>query len=132
MSRNIIALNSLGNGIHLGDFDSTVQLDCNDVWSNAPANYAGIPDHTGWSGNISDDPLFCNLPARDFTIDETSPCAAANSPAGCGLIGALEVGCGVIAVEPATWGQIKARQVEAERAGTLVKAAKTEGGATMR
>ena len=42
-----------------------------------------------------------------LTLDEASPCAPANS-GGCGLIGALPVGCGATAVEPATWGGIKA------------------------
>jgi parallel beta-helix repeat protein len=111
VSRNIIAFNGRGNGIHLDDVESTVLLDCNDAWSNAPANYAGIPDHTGMDGNISEDPLFCDLAGRDFRLDERSPCAPDNSPAGCGLIGALDVGCGITAVEAATWGGIKARHL---------------------
>jgi hypothetical protein len=127
VSRNIIAFNGLGNGIHLDDLESTVLLDCNDFWSNSPANYAGVPDQTGMDGNISGDPLFCNLPLRDFTLDETSPCAPDNSPAGCGLIGALDVGCGITAVEAATWGGIKARHL-AERA--LPVAAKSAKDAT--
>lgn len=39
------------------------------------------------------DPLFCSPPAGDFTLAQASPCAPPNSPAGCGLIGALGVGC---------------------------------------
>ncbi len=107
-----------------------MQLDCNDVWGNGPANYAGIPDHTGWNGNISGDPLFCDLVRRDFQLDEHSPCAPANSPTGCGLIGALDVGCRVVAVEPATWGGIKARQL-VERA-VPAKVAKAEESAASR
>jgi hypothetical protein len=54
-------------------------------------------------GNFQSDPLFC----FDYSLAESSPCAPANSPGACGLIGALEVGCGG-AVTPATWGEIKA------------------------
>jgi hypothetical protein len=66
-----------------------------------------MPDMTGVDGNISDDPEFCDVPVLDFTLDSISPCAPGNSPPGCSLIGALDVGCGPIAIEATTWGQIK-------------------------
>lgn len=111
LTGNIIA-DSQGNGMHLADASSSVSMGCNDVWGNSPANYAGLPDGTGINGNISDDPRFCDLANFDLRIDESSPCAAPNSPPGCGLIGALGVGCGPIAVESTTWGGIKARYGE--------------------
>ncbi len=39
--------------------------------------------------------MFCDAGGGDFTLNAQSPCAPANSPAGCDLIGALPVGCGV-------------------------------------
>lgn len=99
--RNIIA-NSTGMGLSCQNNTAT----CNDVWNSANTNYSGCPAHPS---NLSADPLFCNLAALDLRLDQASPCAPANSPAGCGLIGALDVGCGPVAVEPTTWGRIKAR-----------------------
>ena len=39
-------------------------------------------------------------------IQSDSPCAPANST-GCGLVGALPVGCGPVALDPVSWGRIK-------------------------
>ena len=52
-------------------------------------------DQTGSNGNISEDPLFCDALEGDYRLRLDSPCTAANSPEGCGLIGALPVGCGI-------------------------------------
>lgn len=106
--RNIIAYNSSGSGIHRDDPSSIPSLACNDIWSNSPTNYVGLPDQTGINGNLSSDPLFCNFTALDLRLDQASPCAPDHSPAGCALIGALAVGCGPVAVESSTWGRIKA------------------------
>lgn len=56
----------------------------------------------GEEDNIQADPIFCDS-AEDFHLADTSPCAPGNSPPGCGLIGALGVGCviGVDGVDPA-------------------------------
>jgi hypothetical protein len=109
IARNIVAFNAPGSGIMRGDEESTLAVTCNDLWANTPANYTGWPDETGANGNIAGDPLFCDLPNRDFRLGEASPCAPAQSPPGCGLIGAFDVGCGPVAAEPASWGRIKAR-----------------------
>lgn len=45
------------------------------------------------TGNIDEDPLFCNPEIDDFTLCADSPCAAENYPE-CGKIGAWSVGCG--------------------------------------
>ena len=45
------------------------------------------------------------MPLWDFSIDAGSPCAAAHS-GGCGLIGALDVGCDT-PVQAKSWGAIK-------------------------
>lgn len=47
----------------------------------------------GVSNNIIADPIFCNAGLDNFTIQTNSP-AAPNDPSGCGLRGALPVGCG--------------------------------------
>jgi serine protease len=84
---------------------------CNLFWQNeAPVE----DDMTvgcqfiGVSNNIIADPFFCNADLDNFTIQSNSP-AAPNDPSGCGLRGALPVGCGIVSVEPTSWGQIKSK-----------------------
>ena len=67
---------------------------------------ACIADQSGVSGNLSADPLFCDRPGNDFTIDAASPCAPTLRPP-CGLIGALGVDCDS-PVQAKSWGSIKA------------------------
>ena len=98
VSNNIIARN--GPGVTVYGTPPAGSIVCNDVWGNVQGNYGGdCPDLTGIYGNLSADPLFCNAPARDFTLDARSPCAPAQSPPGCELIGAWPVACGVAAVD---------------------------------
>jgi predicted outer membrane repeat protein len=88
----------------------SVSLTCCDVYGNAGGDWVGcIADQYGVNGNISEDPLFCGElnPGEPYTLHADSPCASENNPE-CGLIGAWEVGCGLTAVEPASWGSIKA------------------------
>jgi parallel beta-helix repeat protein len=77
-----------------------VPVVCNDVMiiEDIPESFR--------SANFSADPVFCG--SGNFGIRPESPCAPGNSPLGdsCGLIGALEVGCGV-PVENNSWGHIK-------------------------
>jgi len=96
ISNNIVAFNTGGtasnaNGMALLGTPSI--LSCNDTYGNDGANYSGVPDPTGSNGNISLDPLFCDSDAGKFNVTPESPCAA-NHSGGCGLIGALESGCG--------------------------------------
>jgi predicted outer membrane repeat protein len=80
---------------------------CCDVYGNAGGDWVGcIAGQGDASHNMSADPLFCDRPGGDFTIDATSPCAADHIPI-CGLIGALDVGCDS-PVESSSWGAIKA------------------------
>jgi hypothetical protein len=100
ISHNIVALNQ-GVGVRL--VSAPVYPDCNNIWGNTTnvANWSG----TG-SGNFSADPLFCNAPIDDFTLNRESPCLPDGS-AGCSLVGAFLAGCGTTAVQPASWGHIK-------------------------
>jgi hypothetical protein len=85
---------------------------CCDVYGNpgdGTATGSSVADDP--LGNFSADPLFCDLEGGDFHLQETSPCAPGHHPEGaeCGLIGALEVGCGATRASPATWGSVKVR-----------------------
>ena len=99
VQNNIVAANTGGatyaNGFALVSGSATFA--CNDVYGNANADYSGVTDPTGTSGNISADPEFCA--ADDYNVAATSPCDPDNS-GGCGLIGALGDGCGLSDVPP--------------------------------
>jgi predicted outer membrane repeat protein len=78
-----------------------------DVYDMSSGAYASpIPDVTGYYGNISVDPLFCDAMSYDFQLHDLSPCAT-GGPSG-GYIGAFDVGCTGTAVETKSWGAIKA------------------------
>ncbi len=93
MSNNLVAFNtggaSVANGV-LGSSAITV-FSCNDVFGNDGLQYGGVTDPTGSDGNVSVDPLFCDFPAGDYTVENGSPVLPAQS--GCGQIGALGEGC---------------------------------------
>jgi predicted outer membrane repeat protein len=93
VTNSIVAFGIAGDGIHCGG-SGIALLSCTDVYGNEGGDWVGcIADQFGINGNLSADPLFCNPLASDYTLAETSPCAPEHSPAGCGLIGALPVGC---------------------------------------
>lgn len=76
-------------------------VNCNDAWLNDGPDYEGV---TPGPGGFSFDPLFCDAAHDDFTIADTSPCV---DGMGCGLVGALGVGCSATATAPMTWGTLK-------------------------
>jgi hypothetical protein len=99
---------AFGTGAAVFGSAGSVSLNCCDIYGNEGGDWVGeIAGQYGINGNISEDPLFCDMANDDFTIDAASPCAPEHS-GGCGLIGALPVGCAGTAVEPTTWGAIKA------------------------
>ncbi|HYW68967.1 MAG TPA: right-handed parallel beta-helix repeat-containing protein, partial [bacterium] len=103
----IIAFGSAGTAVYCEDGSESPVLSCCNLFGNAGGDWVEcIEDQSEISGNMSADPLFCDRPGGDFTIDAGSPCAAPNS-GGCGLVGALDVGCDS-PVEPTSWGGIKA------------------------
>ena len=75
-------------------------LSCCDIYGNEGGDWVGwIESYQDQYGNISEDPLFCDPEAHDFTLWEGSPCAPFTFPnTDCDLIGAWPVGCG-----PATY-----------------------------
>ena len=88
ISNNIIADCQDGVAVYC-DSTSTPSIACNDFWENA----AGNGNCTLGANNFSADPMFCDEASEDFSLHEGSPCAAANSPGDCGLVGALPVAC---------------------------------------
>ncbi len=104
----IIAFSTEGAAIVLGG-NSTASLGCCDLYGNAGGDWiGGIASQLGANGNIAEDPLFCNLGAHDYRLQQNSPCAPGSAPnPECDLIGAWGVGCQSSA-EPASWGAIKA------------------------
>ena len=110
LTRSIVGFGILGAGVAC-DNQATADLSCCDVYGNQGGDWTGcIAGQLGTDGNIAADPLFCDLPGGNLTLCADSPCAPAQSGA-CELIGALDVGCGtcgVTALEPTTWGRIKA------------------------
>ncbi len=98
VENTIIAASTQGQAItcHVG----IVMMSCNDIFGNAGGDYVGcISGSEGVDGNISADPQFCDAGGEAFTLNAASPCAPANAPPGCGLIGAFDVGCGQAAIE---------------------------------
>ena len=86
----IIAFSSQGQAVARYATDCNPTLACSNLYDNAGGDWVGcIAGQAGTNGNISEDPLFCNVTYKDFTLREDSPCAQAS----CGLMGALPVGC---------------------------------------
>jgi Right handed beta helix region len=104
-----------GSGSALGSDGTTptcpATLRCCDVFGNQGGDWVGcIAGQEGIEGNFAADPQFCDLVTGDLTLNGSSPCLPGNHPQGedCGLIGAFDQGCGPTAVDPSTWGAIKA------------------------
>lgn len=87
-------------------YGAQVAVTCCDTFGNSHGNDL-CGDDLG--GNFSADPLFCDPENGDFTLDCDSPCLPGNHPDGadCGLIGALDMGCGATPILESTWGRIK-------------------------
>jgi len=77
---------------------------CNLFWDNADGDY--YDDWVPAATDLHADPLFCDPVVQDYHLEAGSPAAPAHSPV-CGLIGALEVGCGTVPLSPETWARIK-------------------------
>jgi hypothetical protein len=101
LENNLVAFNRAG-GISFALSD--ISVSCNNSFGNAGPQYQQTPP----AGNVSVDPLLCDLDGGDYHLQWASPGLPANS-GGCGLVGALGFGgCGSVAVEPMSWGSLKA------------------------
>jgi hypothetical protein len=84
-------------------------MECCDFWDN------DLGPHWDWwcfalpeKGNIFVDPLFCDVLTGDVGLLPGSPCLPGNHGGmDCGLIGARDVGCGIVPVREITWGKMK-------------------------
>ena len=115
LQNNLVAFNT-GAGVSVSG--TAAGLACNDVVGNSGGGWSGVADPTGQDGNLSQDPLFCDLAAGDLGLDAGSPCLSAP---GCGLIGALDQGCGgdVSAPPPSALGTVTAFPNPANPAVTI-------------
>ncbi|MFN8177671.1 MAG: right-handed parallel beta-helix repeat-containing protein [bacterium] len=83
----------------------TLTTGCDVYWANQNQNFYQWPPA---ATDIFADPRFCNAPALDFRVDAASPCLPGNGNPSCTeLIGALGQGCGVVSIEPLSWGRLK-------------------------
>jgi hypothetical protein len=107
LDRTIAAFGIGGEAIRCEDA-TTATLSCSDLYGNEGGDWVGsIGEQYGANGNVSADPLFCDIAGDDYTLHANSPCAPDSNP-DCGLIGAWPVGCADTPVEKTTWGAIKA------------------------
>ncbi len=111
VARCIVANSTSGGGLGwgYGGANSAPTVSCCDLWNNAGGFGDSLaPEMIDGGGNISGDPLFCNVAGSDFHLDEASPCRpwSPQNPA-CDLVGAYPVGCST-PVHNASWGFIKA------------------------
>jgi len=105
LTNSIIAFGVGGEAVYC-DGDAPY-VTCSDIYGNAGGDWIGcLAGMDAMDNNIYSDPLFCDAPSGDFTIDVPSPCTAANAP-GCGLVGAWDIGCDT-PVQTESWGAIKA------------------------
>jgi predicted outer membrane repeat protein len=95
LERVIIAFGQVTPALQCADTDYPPLLSCCDIYGNTAGDWSDcVVDQLGVNGNISVDPIFCDVETGDFTLREDSPCAEENNP-GCGLIGSWPVACGV-------------------------------------
>lgn len=96
----IIAGGVSGGAVGCGGAGAVASLQCCDLFGNAGGDWTGcIAGQLGQSGNISQDPLFCDAALGNFSLQPDSPCRPEANPA-CGLIGAFQPGCGAFTVAP--------------------------------
>jgi hypothetical protein len=105
LQRVLIAFNDCGVGCS-GEVSQPLFL-CSDIFGNTGGDWIGcVASQLGQNGNICADPQFCAPGGDVYDINEFSPCAPGQS--GCGLIGAVGVGCSWSSAEATSWGELKA------------------------
>jgi len=93
LEHSIIAFNATDHTASNG-----VAVTCTDIYGNAAGDWVGsIAGLEGTDGNFSADPEFCYMSAHNYGLLDYSPCLPGQHPdgAGCGLIGAYGIGCGL-------------------------------------
>jgi len=93
LGESIVARSLHGGAVSCSAASDAV-LDCTDIFGNGGGDWINcIADQLGINGNFSGDPLFCDADGGNYALTSGSPCARANAPSGCDLIGALPAGC---------------------------------------
>lgn len=102
LENTIVAHGRQGQAVYIPDESAIVDLSCCDIYGNQYGDWTGpIASQLGVDGNIAEDPLFCGdlNPNVPYSLDSGSPCMPFTEPnPDCELIGAWEVGCGVMEV----------------------------------
>jgi hypothetical protein len=97
IKNTIVAFNTRGGGIDMGDNSCKPVVTYSDVYGNSGGNYVGLPTQTDTGGNLSANPLFAKAAAGDFHLESqggrwdpasqswikdtvTSPCLDAGDP----------------------------------------------------
>ena len=107
VDRSIMAFNEGGAVVWVYLNDRLPTLSCCDLFGNENGDWVHqIADQAGLRGNFSADPLFCDAAGGTWTVRSDSPCAPPGVT-GCGLVGALDVGCATVSIQPSTWARIK-------------------------
>ena len=107
ITNTIIAFSVGSWGISCYDFSipSSPSLMCCNVYGNDLGDWTGcIGGQNGTYGNFSTDPVFCSAYLDDYRLRSCSPCEDA---AGCGLVGALGIGCGSVLSVPSSYATIQ-------------------------
>ncbi len=102
-SNNVIA-STTGTVALRGPSSAALTAGCNVFWNNAAGD---AQNYVFAATDRILDPLFCDEPAGDLTLQPLSPCLPDFS-GGCGRVGALEQGCGTVSIEAESWGKVKA------------------------
>ena len=108
----IIAAGTSGSAVDCDQW-SHPAFSCCDIYGNADGDWDGyIASQNGANGNFSMEPLFCDAPRGNLTLESCSPCLPGSHPDGyaCNeIIGAYDLGCECgAAVKQGSWGSIKA------------------------
>lgn len=91
--RCILASSTGGDVVVCSDALCLPSFSCTDIYGNVGGDWLECISHfLDSAGNISLDPLFCNISERDFHLQPGSPCDAENSVCG-DVIGALGGNC---------------------------------------
>jgi hypothetical protein len=72
--------------------DPAPTLNCCNFYGNTAGDWLYYSDQLGANGNVSIDPMFCNLEGGSYYLRVSSPCAPANNEC-VAQIGALGIGC---------------------------------------
>lgn len=95
VDHSIIAYSISGESM-VGQVEGFATISCSDFYGNSAGDWVGdFSGQLALDGNFSADPMFCEMGEGSFLLDANSPCAPGQG--GCGLVGAVDVGCSLSA-----------------------------------